>query len=236
MELKHLISESLNRQYHYRVKFAHDCGSEHMDKLERCLQKYHMESATAWRRTPIEENPVDFHRIKGVSIVSEVCTTDVTLRYPVNERILEVWLATNMGLTHDRVIVQGIKEPRAQQSAQAEQRLQADRDRSVSADDSVLLQAESQEHAHYTQELEAALVEDQDLALFGEAYNEKFLAELKRIRDEKGADYFRSYPSKGDIMGDTLRATWDTLHNATNMGTGQENKEADVISQSARRT
>ncbi len=235
MELKQLISESLSKQYHYRVKFAHDCGSEHMDMLERCLNKYNFESATAWRRTPIEENPVDFHRIKGIKIVSEVCSTDITLRYPVNERILEVWLAANMGLTHERVIVQGIKEPRTQQSAQAEARLEADAGRDPQAADSVLLQGDSQEHAHYTQELEAALVEDDDLTLFGEEYNQKFIAELKRIRDEKGADYFRSYPSKDQIMGDDLRATWDTLHNATNMGAGQENKEADVISQAARR-
>lgn len=234
MELKQRILESFNKQYHYRVKIAHDCGTEHMDMLENCLQKYNLESATAWHRLPIQENPVDFHRAKGVKFVSEVCSTDVTLNYPVNERILEVWLAVNMGLPHERVLVQGIKEPRRQASDQAQQRVADDLGRYADPADSALAHGEDQSHPHYEQCVQDCL-EDDELTLFGEEHNAKFLAELKKIRDEKGADYFRRYPSKDEIMGDNLRPIWDTMHNDTNMGKGTENKEVDVISQAARR-
>lgn len=234
MELKQYISESFNKKYHYRVKLAHDCGSEHMDMLESLMQKYGFESATAWHRLPIQENPMDFYRAKGVGFVSEVCSSDVTLSYPVNERILEVWLAVNMGLPHERVLVQGISEPRRRESDHAEMRMEEDQDRYADPEQSALAQGEDQSHPHYTQCVEDCLEED-ELTLFGEEYNEKFLAELKKIRDEKGADYFRRYPSKGEIMGDDLRSTWDTLNTGTNMGKGIENKEVDVVSQSARR-
>ena len=35
MELKNFIAESFKKEYGYRLKFAADCGSEHMDILEK---------------------------------------------------------------------------------------------------------------------------------------------------------------------------------------------------------
>ena len=56
------------------------------------------------------------------------------------------------------------------------------------------------------------------------------------IKAEKGADYFRHYPSKDEIMGDALKPTWDELNMGVNMGKGVENgKQVDTVSQSASR-
>jgi hypothetical protein len=196
--------------------------------LESCLSKYDLISATPFKRSPIEENPVEFVRAKGAKFISEVCSTDIVLKYPVNPRILEVWLAVNLGLDHERVLCYGVKEPRKLEAEMAEQRAAADLDRNPSMDEAELTK---EEQAHYVDEQQGV----EDLSLFGEEYNTKFLKELERIKAEKGLDYFRNYPSKDEIMGDNLKPLWDTLHGVANMGQGVENKEVDVISQSSRR-
>lgn len=221
MQLKDYLQESFDKQYAYRVKVACDCGSEHMDILEKALQKYKFVKATAWKRTPIEENPVEFVRAKGVHMITEVSSTDIVINYPVNQRILEVWLAVNFGLPHERVLVYGIKEPRMTQNDQAGERAQADEDRAPDQEKSLLA---SEFKAH-----------DEEL-LFGEQYNKKFLDELAKLKKEKGDDYFRNYPTKDEIMGDALKPTYDTIMNTPNMGAGREStKQVDDASQFIRK-
>jgi hypothetical protein len=137
MQLRDFITESFKKEYSYRVKIAADCGPDHMKKLKTCLEKYNLVSAAKWKRTPIEENPVEFVRAKGVKFVSEVCATDVVLKYPVNERILEVWLSVNLGIPHERVLVYGVKDPRRLQADMAAERVAADKDRDAKQDDAV---------------------------------------------------------------------------------------------------
>ena len=49
-----------------------------------------------------------------------------------------------------------------------------------------------------------------------------------------GAYYFRNYPSKDDLMGDTLRPTYDNIVGTPNMGKGTENsKTVSTVTQSA---
>ena len=224
MQFKDFLAESLNKEYSYRVKIAADCNADHLAVIEKALGKYNVVSVADFKRKPISENPVEFTRTKGVKLVSEVCSTDVVVGYPVNARILEVWLAVNLGIDHDRVLCYDVKDPRRLQSDQVEERVEADKDRSVTEDDA-LLNVEDQEH--YVVEED----ESRDYG-YGEEHNARFIAELQRIKDEKGADYFRQYPDKDDLMGDTLRPTWDTINNGSNMGMGEENKEVTTINQS----
>jgi len=229
MKLKDYLSESFNKEYGYRVKIAADCGTDQMSKLESCLQKYNLVSATAWKRTPIEENPSEFVRAKGCHFTSEVCASDIILKYPVNERILEVWLSVHMGLDHERVLVYGVKEPRRMEADMAAERVKNDEGRSVTEEDAVL---GSEDQEHYTAQNEDVNAK----GLFGEEYNQAFLASLAKIKEEKGADYFRCYPTKDQLMGDDMRALWDNITGMPNMGRGNEaTKEVDIISQSSRR-
>lgn len=227
MELKSLIQESLEREYHYAVKIAKLCGSEETKLIEDTLVKYDFRSATDWKRLPIQENPQEFTRLKGAHFTSEVCSTVVTLGYPVNERVLEVYLAVNLGLPHERVIVYNTKDPRYGESLDATERKANDVDRYADADDAHLAQDE------YEDALEEGT---KDLLLYGEQYNEKFLEELEKIRAEKGADYFRTYPDKDNLMGQKHAQLINDLMNTPNQGKGREaSKEVDVINQSARR-
>jgi hypothetical protein len=228
MNFKDFITESFKKEYGYRIKLAADCTSDHMTRLENCLNKYSLESITAFKRTPIEANPMEFVRTKGVKLITEVCSTDVILKYPVNPRVLEVWVAVNLGIDHDRVLCYGVKEPRKLEAELAEQRVKNDLDRTPDIKKAVLA---VEDQTHYVDEQQGL----EELSLFGEEYNNNFLKELQRIKVEKGADYFRNYPSKDEIMGDNLRPIWDSLHGVANMGQGTENKEVDIISQSSRR-
>lgn len=227
MELRSLINESLEREYHYAVKIAKLCGAEETKLIEDTLVKYDFRSATDWKRLPIQENPQEFTRLKGARFTSEVCSTTVTLGYPVNERVLEVYLAVNLGIPHERVIVMNAKDPRVAESERAAERKANDVDRYADAEDAHLAQDE------YEDSMEEGT---EDLLLYGEQYNEKFLEELEKIRAEKGADYFRNYPDKDNLMGQKHAQLINDLMNTPNMGKGAEaSKEVDVISQSARR-
>jgi hypothetical protein len=172
---------------------------------------------------------MEFVRAKGVKLISEVCSTDVVLKYPVHERILEVWLAVHLGLDHDRVLCYNVKDPRKLEADNAAERTEYNKDRTVTEDDSVL---GKEDQNHYEMQNEGL----DDAVYFGEEYNKKFLDTLAKIKAEKGADYFKNYPTKDEIMGDNLKPMWDTLHGVANMGQGVETtKEVDVISQSSRR-
>jgi hypothetical protein len=219
MELKNYITESFSKEYGYRIKFAADCGSEHMDMLEKCLAKYNLVSATPFKRTPIEENPMEFYRIKGTECTSEVCSTDVILKYPVNERILEVWCAVNLGMDHARVLAYNVKDPRRIESEMAEEKAKADEDRRVSEEDAVL---NNEDQAHYEKQNEDINFAE---AHFGEEYNKKFLDELQKIKDEKGIEYFRTYPDKDQIMGKDLEELGAQMHGLPNMGRGTESQK-----------
>ena len=234
MELKTFLTESFNKEYAYRVKIAADCNQETMDMLEQCLSKYKIESLAPWKRLPIQENPVDFVRAKGAAFVSEVCSTDAVFKYPCQPRVLEVWIATNMGLPHERVLCYDIKEPRRLEADIAADRHENDVERYAVAEDSEL---STYDQEHYKVQ-NASWVNDPDVKYtwYGETYNKKFLETLMQIRAEKGADYFRHYPSKDEIMGDALKPTWDELNMGVNMGKGVENgKMVDTVQQSASR-
>ena len=225
-ELKDIISESFSKEYGYKVKVAKDCSSEDLAKLEAILSKYNIVSATPWKRAPIQENPVEFSRLKGANFTSEVCSTDVILKYPVNDRVLEVYVAVNLGVDHERVLCYAVKDPRRVEADIAAERKATDEDRYVNEDDSELTK---EEQAHYENE---NVDVDFSEALFGEEYNTKFLKELQRIKDEKGADYFRNYPTKDNLMGEKHAATMDTLMNTPNMGKGAEStKHVHDVSQ-----
>ena len=228
MNLKNVLQESFKKEYSYRVKLAADCTDEHMNMLEKILQKYDLVSIAEFKRTPIQENPTEFVRHKGTRFTSEVCSTDVVIRYPINSRILEVYIAANLGIDHDRVLAYDVKDPRRIESDMAAARVENDLDRDPRAEDSALAQ-EDMSHQPYDAAVEVS--EDiEDLTLFGEEYNAKFLDMLKKIRAEKGADYFRNYPSKDELMGDNLRPMFDQVM-SNGRGMAPEEKAVSINNQ-----
>ena len=234
--LTEYLQEATAKTYAYRIKIAGDCTQESTTIIETALQKYQLESMTSWKRTPIAHNPQEFLRRKNARFVSEVCDADVVLKYPVNERILEVYVAVNLGLDLDRVIVYGVKEPRLTNAVVDAARVENDKGREVTQEDSVMSEDSDQEFSHYDDRMGEYPFGDGSESMFGEEYNKAFLEQLKKIKEEKGADYFRNYPTKGEIMGDEHQSLWDTLHNEPNMGKGDPGgtKEVSINDQNLR--
>lgn len=230
MKLSEYLKESFQKEYCYRVKIAHDCDQNTMTMLEKAMGKYQLVSVAPWKRQPIQENPVEFVRAKHVEMISEVCSTDIVTKYPCQPRVLEVWIAANLGLNHERVLVYDIREARRLESDKAQERMKQDVDRYAEAPEL------DQDQDHYQADNQEWAGESVKDAFYGEAFNAKFLAELEKIKSQKGADYFRVYPSKDEIMGDNLRPLWDELNQGVNMGKGAENgKQTHTVNQAASR-
>ena len=56
-----------------------------------------------------------------------------------------------------------------------------------------------------------AAVEQDGAVILDNVISEKFIAALMKVKAEKGADYFRNYPSKSMMMGDDLKPLADAV-------------------------
>ena len=202
---KEYITESFSKTFSYRIKLAGDYGASDATFIENILGKYGVQSVSSFNRTPIQEEPLDF-KYRNIRYPVEVSSCDVTLQYPINERLLEVWVAVHLGISPENVLIQPTEGPRQLEDNLLKDRIENDKDRYADMDEAELTK---EELAHY--ENEQQFLDLDELGLYGEEYNEKFIAELKKIRDEKGADYFRNYPSKSMMMGDDLNPMADAI-------------------------
>lgn len=202
---KEYITESFSKSFSYRIKLAGDFGSQDATFIENILGKYGVQSVSSFKRTPIQEEPLDFKN-KGVQGPTEVSSCDVTLQYPINERLLEVWVAVHLGIDPSKIVIQPTEGPRQLEDNITKEVKDYDDGREVSMEDAELL---SDEQEHYKREHQ--FLDLDELGTYGEEFNEKFIAELLKIRDEKGADYFRTYPTKSSLMGDDLKGLADAI-------------------------
>ena len=202
---KEYITESFSKTFSYRIKLAGDYGSDDATFIENILGKYGVQSVSSFNRTPIQEEPLDFKH-KDIKYPTEVSSCDVILQYPINERLLEVWMAVHLGISPENIVIQPTEGPRQLEDNLLKDRIENDKDRYADMDEAELT---TEEQAHY--ENEQQFLDLDELGLYGEEYNEKFISELKKIRDEKGADYFRNYPSKSMMMGDDLKPMADAV-------------------------
>ena len=106
----------------------------------------------------------------------------------------------------EHVVIQPVDSPRSLEDEVTKNRIENDKDRYADMEDAELT---NEEQEHY--EIENQNLDFAELGMYGEEFNEKFLKELQSIKDEKGADYFRNYPSKSMMMGDDLKPLADAV-------------------------
>ena len=96
-------------EYKYTLKLAVDKVSDHMlDCMEKCLSKYDLKTASKFRETPIQENPLDFPNIKN----SPVFIADITLKYPASRDYLRTKLSSMLGIAEQQIAVYSETDPR----------------------------------------------------------------------------------------------------------------------------
>jgi hypothetical protein len=152
-------------EYEYVLKFAVNEMTDLMiDQLESGLKKYDLKSASAFRKTPIQESPLDFPNIKNTPVF--IC--DLVLGYPGSLDFLRTYICNNLGISTSQLAVYSGNDPR-----QIETDLYIDRN-----------------SAEYKEKYKARLGSDYEATEtvpYGEAYNINFLKELEKVKKERSS-------------------------------------------------
>lgn len=153
-------------EYNYVLKFAvNEMTDVMIDQLEAGLAKYNLKSASAFRKTPIQESPLDFPNVKNTSVF--IC--DLTLGYPGSLDFLRIYVCNCMGISPANLAVYSDNDPR-----QIETDLYIDRNSS-----------------EYKEKYKTRLgsdyeeVEGAEAEKYGATYNTSFLKELEQVRKER---------------------------------------------------
>jgi len=153
-------------EYKYVLKFAvNEMTDVTIDQIEAGLAKYDLKSASSFRKTPIQESPLDFPNVKNTSVY--IC--DLTLGYPGSLDFLREFICNCTGIPMSNVAVYSENDPR-----QIETDLYIDRN-----------------SAEYKKKYKTRLGSDYEEVegaaeeAYGEKYNTGFLKELEKVRKER---------------------------------------------------
>lgn len=98
-----------NKKYEFRIKIAMcDMNEDVKSKIESGLVRYEVEGGLTFKKTPIQENPLDFPNIKN----SEVYIADLVSKYPVTPSTLVTTIANSAGLSVANIAVFNKTDPR----------------------------------------------------------------------------------------------------------------------------
>jgi len=150
-------------EYKYVLKFAvHDMSDHMIDCMEACLKKYNLTAASAFRKTPIQESPLDFPNVKNTAVY--IC--DITMEYPASLDFLRTYICNSLDMSPALLAVYSECDPR-----QIETDLYVDRT-----------------SAEYKEKYKARLGSDYEetpAPAYGAEYNMGFLQELEKVRKER---------------------------------------------------
>ncbi|HEY6436643.1 MAG TPA: hypothetical protein VIY47_08635 [Ignavibacteriaceae bacterium] len=153
-------------EYKYVLKFAvNEMTDEMIDSLESSLTKYELKSASSFRKTPIQESPLDFPNVKNTSVY--IC--DIVMEYPASLDFLRIYICNSLGISPALLAVYSNNDPR-----QIETDLYIDRN-----------------SPEYKKKYKTRLGSDYEEVpgaaeeTYGEKYNTSFLKELEKVRKDR---------------------------------------------------
>lgn len=114
------LTES-KKQYDFRIKIAGDVSSEQEDTMKRLLGRFTNENnLTGFKKskTPIQAVPLDFPQVKNC----EVNIYEITLDFPTTQHELTEYLATELGIGKQHLVVRRPGEPSEEYQTPAEKR------------------------------------------------------------------------------------------------------------------
>ena len=99
------------KRYTYTLKIAqNDFTVESAAKLEQYLEKYNLVEFKPFKKTPIQQNPLDFPNAKN----SEVYITDVVVEYPITPNALQREVSSGLGISEGFIVIYAENDPRHQ--------------------------------------------------------------------------------------------------------------------------
>ena len=185
------------KEYNYVLKFAvAEMTDSMIDTLESCLTKYDLNKASSFRKTPIQESPLDFPNIKN----SAVFICDLSLGYPGSLDFLRTYICNSMGISPSQLAVYSSNDPR-----QIETDLFLDRN-------------STEFKEKYKTTLGSDYEESGDKDLYGEKYNISFLKELEKVRKERNVTVVTNPLSPAETTDHTtLPAGYDDFNSPKNL-------------------
>ena len=157
------LAES-TKQYDYRIKVAGDIDKDFGTKLEQELQKFEVAKLSAGKSTPIQETPLDFPQFKNTNVTIYELTTN----YPASTFEMSEYIANQMGLAKNQVVVRKPGEPTEEYQEEMKEK------ENKSEFMSVLQDVEYKDAPEVPAEKE-----------FGDKANQSLLKELLKDRKEK---------------------------------------------------
>lgn len=186
-------------EYKYVLKFAvNEMTDDMIDRLEAGLAKYDLNSASSFRKTPIQESPLDFPNVKNTAVF--IC--DLSLGYPGSLDFLRTYICNCVGISPANLAVYSQNDPR-----QIETDLYIDRN--------------SEEYKEkYKTRLGSDYEETEPKATYGETYNASFLKELEKVRKERANVVVENPLSPAEkIDHATLPKGYDSFNDPKNLKT-----------------
>lgn len=182
--------------YNYVLKFAvYDMTDVMVDCLESCLKKYELKSASAFRKTPIQESPLDFPNVKNTPVY--IC--NITMGYPASLDFLRTYVCNELGISAALLAVYSENDPR-----QIETDLYIDRT-----------------SPEFKEKYSARLGSDHcatETVPYGETYNIGFLQALEKVRKEREVTIVTNSLSPAETVDhSTLASDYDSFNDAKNM-------------------
>lgn len=186
-------------EYNYVLKFAvNEMTDDMIDMLEASLKKYNLKKASAFRKTPIQESPLDFPNVKNTAVY--IC--DLTLGYPGSLDFLRTYICGNLGVPMAQVAVYSENDPR-----QIETDLYIDR-------------SSPEYKEKYKTRLGSDHEETGNKNMYGETYNVDFLKELEKVRKEREATIVENPLSPKETTDhSTLTKDYDSFNDPKNLKT-----------------
>jgi hypothetical protein len=183
-------------EYKYVLKFAvNEMTNEMIDALEASLAKYDLKSASAFRKSPIQENPLDFPNVRNTAVY--IC--NLVLGYPGALDFLRIYICNSLGISPALLAVYSENDPR-----QIETDLYVDR-------------SSPEFKAKYKTTLGSDYTQG-DTVPYGEAYNTGFLQELEKVRKEREITTVENPLSpKATVDHSTLPAGYDSFNDPKNL-------------------
>jgi hypothetical protein len=178
------LAES-KKSYTFRVKVAGDVTAEQEKTMETLLSKYDLSSFKKTGKTPIQSLPLDFPKLKN----TEVNMYEVTVAYPTTQYELTEYLASEMAITKECIVVRRPNEPYEEYQQPVEERSTA-----------LLTDGEYKE-------VEKINGED----FYGDKYNSGFVKELNDILKLQRKERGEVIPEASDkTIGTDAKAKFNT--------------------------
>jgi hypothetical protein len=101
-----ILNES-KKTYPFKIGLAGELPEGVADKLKTALQRFGVINITAGKKTPIQEQPLDFPNLKN----TEVTYYEAELRYPTTDAVLQEYIAQNCTISASHIRVRNAHDP-----------------------------------------------------------------------------------------------------------------------------